>query len=346
MRILVIKPSSIGDVLHTFPSVALIRSAIPDAVIDWVVNDTLSEVARLCPGIMRIIPFPRKGLCNLKKDMSFVKELRKDSYDVAIDYQGLFRSGLMTKICRAKKKAGFAHAREGAPLFYGIRCIIHDMHTHAVDKNIKLTRFALGIPESIPVPPPAIEMPREPLEEIERLIPQIKDSPLLAVCFSSRWHSKNWSLDFISKCIDETYRRMTDLRIVLIGSKDDKETGDRLAALCKAHMPMNLAGSTSFSQLAALLSRASAMLTVDSGPMHLAAAIGVPCIALFGATDDVLTGPYGDSGFHKIIRTKCDKAPCFMRDCPMHVNCADDVSVAETTDAILEQINRQQGGKL
>ena len=346
MRILVIKPSSIGDVLHTFPPVALIRSAIPDAEINWVINDTLSDVVGLCPDVKSIIPFPRKELSNPRKVMAFVKSLRSEDYDVAIDYQGLFRSGMMTMLCKAKRKVGFSHAREGAPVFYGKRCVIHDLHTHAVDKNIQLTRFALDIPESTPIPPPRIKLSAQGISEIDDIVPNMPDSPVLAVCFSSRWHSKNWSLDFIAKCIDEASRHIAGLRVVLIGSKEDTATGDQLVGLCNVQKPVNMAGRTSFSGLAALLSRASSMLTVDSGPMHLAAAIGVPCVALFGATDDVLTGPYGEKGFHKIIRTKCEKSPCLMRDCPKHGNCADHGSVEETVKAILEQINRNNGGKL
>ena len=346
MRILVIKPSSIGDVLHTFPSVALMRSALSSTEIDWVANETLSDVVSLCPGVNRIIPFPRGRLCNPKSVISFVKALRKGEYDVAIDYQGLLRSGIMTALCRAKSKVGFSHAREGAPVFYGKRCIIPDMHSHAVDKNIRLTRFALDIPESVPVPPPEISLTQESIQKMDAIAPAMPDSPLLAVCFSSRWHSKNWSLDFIAKCIDETARRLHGLRVFLIGSDNDAADGDKLAALCKELKPVNLAGRTSFQLLAALLSRASSILTVDSGPMHLAAAVGLPCVALFGATDDVLTGPYGPNGLHRIIRTNCERHPCFMHDCPKQANCADYASVEETAQAILEQINRQQGGKL
>ncbi|MBQ7651528.1 MAG: hypothetical protein IJS15_11250, partial [Victivallales bacterium] len=306
----------------------------------------LSEVVRLCQGIKRIIPFPRKKLSSPKAVMSFVKELRAEDYDVAIDYQGLLRSGIMTALCKAEKKAGFSHAREGAPLFYGKRCVITDLHSHAVDKNIILTRFALDIPESITVPPPEISLSRESIQEMDAIAPAMHDSPVLAVCFSSRWHSKNWSQDFIAKCLDETARRVSGLRVFLIGSPDDMPEGDRLTGLCRQIKPVNLAGRTSFPMLAALLSRSSAMLTVDSGPMHLAAAVGLPCVALFGATDDVLTGPYGASGLHRIIRSNCEQRPCFMRDCPKRANCADFASLEETTQAILEKLNRQHGGKL
>ncbi len=322
------------------------RSAIPDVDVSWVVNDTLSDVVRLCPGVSRIIPFPRKHLLNPCKMMDFTRELRKESYDVCIDFQGLLRSGIMTTLCKANDKVGFAHAREGAPLFYGRRCVISDMHTHAVDKNIRLTRFALDIPEPVPIPPPQIELPKESVAEMDTIAPIRGGSPILAVCFSSRWHSKNWSPEFIAKCIDETAKAMPNARAFLVGANDDKTVGDRLASLCETTKPVNLAGKTTMFGLAALLSRAAAMFTVDSGPMHLAAAIGVPCVAMFGATDNVLTGPYGPEGFHTIIHANCEKSPCFKHECPLGGNCADHASVQETANAILEQINRQTiGGK-
>ena len=314
------------------------QSAIPDAEVSWVVNDALADVVKLCPGIQRIIPFPRKDLLNPSKVMKFVKEIRKEEYDVSIDYQGLLRSGIMTMLCKAKKKVGFAHAREGAAHFYSERCVISDMHTHAVDKNILLTRFALQIPESVPVPQPKLALSKEALAEMDGIAPQNADSPIVTVCFSSRWHSKNWSPEFMANCLDEAARQIHNMRPFLIGSKDDSDTGDRLAALCKECRPVNLAGQTSMFSLAALLSRSSAMLTVDSGPMHLAAASGVPCVALFGATDNVLTGPYGPVGFHRIIKSKCEKSPCFKHECPLGKNCADFASAEECASAVHDQI--------
>ena len=310
------------------------RSAIPDAEITWVVNDALCDVVRLCPGISRIIPFPRKNLLSLSKISAFARELRKESYDVAIDFQGLLRSGVMTMLCRAGKKVGFSSAREGATMFYGSAFHIPDMHTHAVDKNIQLARFALDIPSEIPVPPPSVSIPQESNAAMDEIAPPAANSPILAVCFSSRWHSKNWSPQFISESIDCASEQVPGLRVFLTGSKDDKELGDRIAALCRDPHPVNLAGKTDIAGLAALLSRSSAMFTVDSGPMHLAAAIGIPCVAMFGSTDDVLTGPYGPAGLHTVIHTKCRRAPCFRHECPLARNCADGCSPQEAASAI------------
>ena len=119
MRILIVKPSSFGDVLHAFPAVSLIRSAVPEVTrIAWIVNDSFVDVVRLCPGVDRIIPFPRHDLHKFSVIRAFLRELRQEEFDVAIDYQGLLRSGLMVKASRAKEKVGFAHAREGAPFFW------------------------------------------------------------------------------------------------------------------------------------------------------------------------------------------------------------------------------------
>lgn len=340
LRILVIKPSSIGDVLHTFPPVALIRAAHPDAEIDWVVNDSLANVVRLCPGISRIISFPRKDVMKLNKLKAFISELRENEYDVAIDFQGLLRSGIITGLSRSKSKVGFANARECAPIFYKKSLKLQDNHTHAVDKNIALARFALEMPADIQVPPPAIDISQDFIAEITSVVPGNDGMITIAVCFASRWHSKNWSGDFIANVLDETSKIIPNLRAVLIGSKDDQELGKRIMSSARCANLVDLSGKTSFGGLAALLSRSQAMFTVDSGPMHLAAAIGVPCIAMFGSTDYVLTGPYGPSGFHSIISSKCEKAPCFKHDCPLHHDCSDGISALETAKIIASKLRK------
>ncbi len=340
MRLLIVKPSSFGDVLHAFPAVSLIRSAVPDVTrLSWVVNDSFVDVVRLCPGIDRIIPFPRRELHKFSIIRAFLHDLRQEEYDMAIDYQGLLRSGLMVKASRAKERVGFAHAREGAPFFYTRKLVLENLQTHAVEKNLELTRFALGIPADTPVPEPRFQLDRKGLQEAESLLPS-STRPLLAVCFSSRWQSKNWSISFMAEVLDKVAEVTHELDIFLLGADGDWQMGEELLHAARYAKPVNLAGKTSFHGLAALLSRSAALFTVDSGPMHLAAALGIPCIALFGSTNSVLTGPYGPAGFHTILKSPCPQSPCMERTCPLHKNCAEGFSVQDAATALIETIRR------
>ena len=340
MRLLIVKPSSFGDVLHAFPAISLIRSACPEVTrISWIVNDTFVDVVRLCPGVDRIIPFPRREIRRFSVIRTFLHDLRAETYDMAIDYQGLLRSGLMVKASRAKEKVGFAHAREGAPFFYTRKLTLENLQTHAVEKNLELTRFALNIPIDTPVTEPHFRLDAKGMQEAESLLPS-STSPLLAVCFSSRWESKNWSTPFMAAVLDMVVEKQPELDIFLLGAEGDRQMGEELRQAVHSAKPVNLAGQTSFHGLAALLSRSAAMFTVDSGPMHLAAALGIPCVALFGSTNSVLTGPYGPAGFHTILTSPCHKAPCMERVCPLHKNCADSFSPQDAAKAITDTIRR------
>ncbi|MBR4675626.1 MAG: glycosyltransferase family 9 protein [Victivallales bacterium] len=340
MRVLIVKPSSFGDVLHTFPAVALIRSAVPDVTrITWIVNDSFVDVVRLCPGIDRIVPFPRRDIRKLSVIRSFLHDLRQEDYDLAIDYQGLLRSGLMVKASRAKEKVGFAHAREGSPFFYTRKLSLDNLLSHAVEKNLELTRFALNIPKEIPVPAPRFQLDEKGREEAELLIPS-NGNPLLGVCFSSRWESKNWSVSFIAETLDLVAKEIPGLEIFLLGAENDWPAGEEIRNRTHVEKLQNLAGKTSFHALAAMLSRSTAMFTVDSGPMHLAAALGIPCIAMFGSTNPTLTGPYGPAGFHTILTTTCFQTPCMERECPLHKNCSEGFSTQIAATAIIDKIRR------
>ena len=328
-RILIIKPSSIGDVLHTFPAVALIRKAFgSDLRISWVVNESLRGVVELCPGVDRIVPFPRAKMWNISCLRAFLKELRSEEYDVALDFQGLLKSGLIAHFSGARLKAGFAHSREGSPFFYDRKIKIEDLHTHAVEKNLQLAREALDIEGQCFAGEFPLAMPNVS-----------RKGDVIAVCFSSRWESKNWPLPFFAEVLRRVAAERKDVHIKLVGSPQDKSLGDQLVQLAGLPNVENLAGKTSFSELAALLAGADVLFTVDSGPMHLAAAYGTPCVALFGATDPVLTGPYGPPGFHAIVRSDCAKAPCLRRKCPLGKTCSAQNAVSESVSAITSHLS-------
>jgi heptosyltransferase-1 len=339
LRILVVKPSSLGDVIHSFPAVDLIRRSLPETSrITWVVNENLAAIPTLYPGVDRIVKFPRHRLGSAKALRDFVNELRAEPYDLAIDFQGLLRSGIICRLSKAPRRAGFKHAREGAWLFYTEKYSVADDVRHAVAKNLSLARQVLSSDTDERRPP--LVIPDAQRTEAAALLAKLHGSgPVLAVGFSSRWPSKNWPQAFFAAVLDECARRRPDLRCWLLGAPNEQADGEKICALTKICRPTNLAGRTAVLTLAALLEQSQALLTNDSGPMHIAAALGLPCIALFGATDPTLTGPYGEEGQHHIINSQCPKSPCFQRLCPIGPDeCCKGWNPASVADIIIAKL--------
>ena len=330
MNLLVIKPSSLGDIIHTFPAVELVRRAFPDSTITWVVNDTFAEIVTLHPAVDDIVVFQRKRLGRLRhlpELFSFFLELRRQPYDAAIDFQGLFRSGVMAFMSGAARRIGFQNAREGAGFFYNEKIMLPANLKHAVERNLFLVCAAFGLADDAPgVSLPSQHDLHKCAQGLLKRHPVPGDGPILAVAPAARWESKTWPVRFFADIINATAELHPDMRCWILGSGDEAEYGARLADLCGKSRILDLTGETNLGTLTELLRLSDVLLTNDSGPMHLAAAVGTPAVAFFGATDPERTGPYGDR--HTVIRTTCDLTPCFSRQCPIeNRSCSDGVDV-------------------
>ena len=338
MRLLVIKPSSLGDVVHAFPAVDMLRRHLGGELesLTWVVNDSLAGILELYPGVDRIVKFPRSRIWHWDAMKTFLADLRKERYDVSIDFQGLLRSGLMSWAAAAPRRIGFSNGRECSPLFYTEKYAPLANRRHAVEKNGDLARQAFPGCGKLEVP--QLEVGEQWLAEADGLLGACEgDGPLVAVGCSSRWDSKNWPTHFFSEVLDAVKERCPSVRIWLLGSPDERGRCEMVAAGCRGAKPLNLAGKSRMMGLVGLLARSDVLLTNDSGPMHIAAALRKPCVALFGATDPELTGPYGP-GLHTVFRSGCPKSPCFRKQCPeTGVECSGWTDVATVATAILEK---------
>jgi len=311
MRILIIKPSSLGDVIHALPTVNRIRQKYPQAHISWLVNDTFASLLQHSPIIDEIIPFERRrfgSLTQLPRFGNFLGTLRSRRFDIALDLQGLLRSGIISWATRAPRRIGLSDAREGAGFFYNE--IVKVPRAHAVDRYL-LTAQHLGC-DSAPV-----EFPLG----VSR---SVTAEGLIAVNASARWSTKRWGDDKFAELI----RRLPPGRVVLTGSATEREQIDKIAQGRR-----NLAGQTDLYQLAELYRRCQVVITNDSGPMHLAAAVGTPVVAIFGPTDPALTGPYGKQ--HVVLRAGIPCSPCFKDYCTNRVRmeCMNLVTVEQVLEA-------------
>ena len=349
MNVLVVKPSSLGDIIHTFPAVDLLKKHCPDAFIAWVVNDVLAEIVELLPAVDEIIPFERQRFGRLRhchEILPFFSGLRQRQYDIALDFQGLLRSGLIAFMSRAPRRVGFTHAREGARVFYTERVPLPANLRHAVDKNLFLVRAVFDIEE--PWSFPELKPQHDFATRAERLIRQheLVSGPVLAVAPAARWRSKMWPPAFFAAVIDKIAKRLPELRCWLLGTHDEQAAARAVVAACEHSQPRDLTGETSLGVLVEMLRRTDVLLTNDSGPMHLAAALEVPTVALFGATDPSLTGPYGEE--HVVLTGQCELAPCLAKQCPLdNRRCVEGVSADDAAELIgqrlLQAADRKRG---
>jgi len=340
-KILIIKPSSLGDVIQSLPIAAALKQYWPGVRIEWLVNDNYRELLELCPDIDKTISFHRYRwgrIANLgrtlKEFSSLLTEIRQENYDLVLDLQGLFRSGLVAGLSRAKKKVGFRNARELAWIFYSDRVELATAKKNALRRYLDLIA-SLGV--RVTKPNCRLNIPRSLEEWARNLWPDTR--PRIVVCPGSRWQTKRWPVAKFIQLIND----LND-SILLIGESSEQDIAKQIVAGSKNPI-INFVAKTDLRELAALLASSHVLVTNDSGPMHLAAALEKPVVALFGPTDPALTGPWG--GQNKIIQAKIPCVPCFSRDCHyaqqddrVGIECMESISVSEVKSAVEELLSK------
>ena len=318
-RVLVVKPSSLGDVVHSLPFLHALRSCMPDARIDWVIARGLEGLLEGHPMINELIVIDKDRWRRVSRAAETLGELRGLSdrlkaggYDLVIDLQGLLRSGLMTKATSAPVRIGFAEAREGSRFFYTHK-VTGGGNIHAVDRYLKIAA-ALGCPSGkvvFPFPEPArtsavVQEIRERLKDYIVLVP------------GARWDTKIWPAELFGRLA-----AALPLRSVVIGGNADRQRAEEIGRVSGGRA-VSLAGKTTLPELVELIRSSRCAITNDSGPMHIAAALDIPVVALFGPTSPVKTGPYGRR--HLVLKSERACAPCFKKKCD-DIRCMRDISV-------------------
>ncbi len=330
-RVLIIKPSSLGDVVHALPVLAALRAARPDAHIAWLVSNSFAPLLEGHPMLDEVIRFDRARYGRMLRSpriladfLRFVRRIRREDFDLVIDLQGLARSGFLAGASGARVRVGFANAREGAWMFYNRRVRCPADVAHAVDRNLCVAR-AIGLNVGPPQFP--LGLRDEELAAARERLAAAAGEPLesfTAVCPGARWRTKLWRSERLAALID----RMHELgmpRCVLLGSSADRDLTGEIIADCRSE-PVDLVGGTTLRELVALLSLADRVICHDSGPMHIAAALGKPITAIFGPTDPSRVGPYG--GRAKVVSTEIECSPCGRRTC-WHHSCMNRLEVSE-----------------
>lgn len=284
-RVLVIKPSSFGDVIHTLPAVSKLKKAHPHWTIHWLTNEEWVPLLEGNPDLDKVIPFPRKkfrGLGALWQARQWAMEnLAPRHFDRVIDFQGLLRSACLAKACGARRVCGFKKAREGAPFFYDEKIELKDWKKlHAIQRYLRLAE-SQGTPatdgQTLSFPLPAGENVADMGTEDGR--------PLVILHPFSRGLGKSLTEQEVLEFCQYMKQQHPHVQIGLLGS--NRWRGQALPA-----NTLDLMGKTSLLQLVWCLRQADTVVSVDSGPMHLAAALTNRLISIHTWTDPAVVGPF------------------------------------------------------
>jgi heptosyltransferase-1 len=308
-RICLIKPSALGDIVQTLPVLSLLRRRFPQAHIAWVVKDSLAGILRGHPELDQLIclPYPRGAWARWRSLRATLRRLRAERFDLAIDLQGLLRSGLLTWATAAPRRVGTTLAREGAWLAY-TDCIESPPWSVPAWRRYLVVARALGCGEEaaagvVPVTDAQRQWARQRLGHLPR--------PRLAIHPGAQWVTKRWPPEHFAAL---AYRAQCDYgaAVVLVGGGGEEPLCDRIARGLPAAV-CNLAGQTSLLQLAAVIQQCDLFLSGDTGPLHLAAALGVPVVGVFTCTSPIRSGPCGNG--HRTLATRVACAASYRKRC-------------------------------
>lgn len=341
-RILLIKLSALGDVIHTLPVLNQLRRKYPGAQIDWLAKPAIADLVRNHPTVSNVIAFPDQELRRPWKSIGptlalgaeLIHRLRAAKYDLVIDMQGQLRTAAAALITGAPIRIGFDRprksviaatdrklptnvyrhawvgAREGSWLAYTNRIPIETLEMHAIDRYLRvglLLGFDDSAPDfSFPIPSAASDRADALLSQ-HGITPSGPNSRFVVLSPGTVWETKQWPAEKFA----EVARHFTNagMPVVLIGAGADADACSIVGSIAPA--TINLCGRTSLTELAAVIRRCAIAVTNDSGPMHLAVALNRPVVSIFGPTDSVWIGPYRNS--ESVIAAGVPCAPCYLR---------------------------------
>jgi ADP-heptose:LPS heptosyltransferase len=276
--ILIIKPSSLGDIVHTLPAVGAIRDAHPDAEITWVINPEWATLLRGNPDVNHVHIFPRGEFAALNAPRTmwpWLKKTRSLRPDVALDFQGLLRSALIGKISGAREFWGMSDGREGSRLFYK-RTAKVERRAHAVDRYLKLAEaFGAPVPEQLRFPLPT----GDPLPRFDPFPPFVLLHPF----------SRGAGKSLRNSVIEEFCHAFDPVRVVIVGKSSRK--------ISVPENCVNLLNQTTLLQMIWLIRAARFVMSVDSGPMHIAAAVTSRLVSIHTWSDPRRVGPYNSDAW-------------------------------------------------
>lgn len=349
-NILVVRLGAMGDIIHVIPAVKNLRITFPSAHIAWLVEDKLKDLIECIPEVDEVIVFPRKqwqtALKHPRKYVKivsemrmFFKKLRKKNYDIALDFHGNFKSGLLTYLSSARTRIGFSrgYCKEFNFIFMNLRITPQQKKMHRIDKYLNLLQ---GLRIKASYQRPVFSIPDADHLYIQDFIHHNYHNQKSVTIIHpgtsifgeyKRWQPKNYAL-----LADRLIQELNYSVIFTWGPLEYKMVEEiislmryKATAACK---------TSSAKQLIALLHYAHLFIGSDTGPTHIASCIGIPTVAIFGPKDPIIYAPYGKNAV--IVKKDIPCRPCEKRTCN-HITCINSITSEDVFDAVCKLLKTQ-----
>lgn len=350
-RILIIRLGALGDVANVMPAVAGLRRARPGDHLTWLVEEAASGLLEICGHIDEVIVFPRRDLSRALKRpwlwpwflwrvLRFSRDLRRERFDRVLDFQAHLKSGLLAWSTRAPWRAGYArsHGREGSHLFLNVHVL---PSPEAVSRRERAVTLAQSlVPELVPADP-ELKPTEADVAVVRDFLGQLPDGTRVLIHPGSSHFGrfKRWP----ASRFGEVARRLASERgcvpLIIHGPQEPREVLDEAVSASDGHAVP--APALSLPQLMALCREAELFIGGDSGPLHVAALVGTPCVAIFGPKDPAV---YAPSAARIVRRNALECSPCTRRRCS-HTRCLQEITVEQVTDAAVEVLESHSAGR-
>ncbi len=337
MRILILKPSSLGDVVQALPVLRLIKRHLPAAAIHWWIDSQLAPLLEGDPDLAGVVRFERRRWAaprNWPEMWASLCWMRAQRFDWVIDLQCLARSGAFAWLANGRRLVGLDEPREGARGFYDVIVPRASFLTHAVDWYLAVLP-ALGVPvhwdfDWLPARPDVAATVRSkwPADR----------GPWLVLLPGARWPNKRWPAESFAALVQRLAADLPAWRFVILGNGEDRQAGETIARVAPERC-LDLTGRTSLPEMVEWIRLCQGVVSNDTGPMHVAAALRKPVVALFGPTEPRRTGPYGQIDL--VLRTPLPCVPCLHSRCawPRPMECLR----AITPERVAAEVQRRLG---
>ncbi|MCX7857838.1 MAG: glycosyltransferase family 9 protein [Deltaproteobacteria bacterium] len=347
-NILVLRLSSLGDIIMTLPAVYSLKNYFPSSKIAWVCEGSACELLSCMRFVDEVIKFPRDKIREALNNgspmeawvtfLNFIRDLRRTEFDLVFDFHGILKSAVISCLTRKKRMVGLGkpYAKEFSHLFYRERINGSDQHIHKVQRNMMLVKYigVKGFSENIP-----FMVPKTDEEYVEQFFRKEGLSGRVFVVnpFSSiRGRYKRWPLEYYRELIKMIKKEMDPRVIILWGTNEEKIEAEKLKESLNGDVI--LSWSMNVPKLLAFLSKVDLYIGGDSGITHLASLVKTPVVAIFGPSDHKVNSPWGTT--KKIVRRDIECSPCKKRDCKER-RCLTEIYPEQVFEAIKELYNQR-----
>ncbi|MBI2947404.1 MAG: glycosyltransferase family 9 protein, partial [Verrucomicrobia bacterium] len=327
MKTLILKPSSLGDVIQALPVLRLLKQHNASNEIFWWLSSDLVPLLEDDPDLAGILPFDRRRWAyprGWRRNLDSIREMRAHRFDWVIDLQSLARSGLFAWLANGRLTIGLDDAREGARGFYDLIVPRPSFFTHAVDWYLEVLRKL-----SVPVHWNFDWMPLRPktASTVRKKWPCDRARWIL-LHPGARWPTKRWPVEYYQKLVHLLTSSYPDLDVAVLGTREEASLGSTITQTDPQRC-LDLTGQTSLPEMIEWIRQSEILICNDTGPMHMAAALGKPVVAILGPTEARRTGPYGQ--IDHVIRVDLPCAPCFRSNCanPNRLQCLREISATD-----------------